>query len=486
MIATVATQALQGIRPFIEQQMKLWNVPGLAVAVIKDQEVLLAEGYGYRDVEAGLEVTRETLFAIGSTTKAFTAMAAGMLVDEGKLELDTPVQRYLPQFKMADAIASERATLRDLLCHRTGLPRHDVLWYNAPLTREALIERLPYLEMNKDFRAGWQYQNIMYMVAGVVIGQQLGTSWEDAVQEKIFNPLQMYASNFSVETSRKQSNVAWPYKDQGDQPQRIPFRNIDLIGPAGSINSNIEDMAKWVMLHLGKGAYQGKRIVSEKILAEMHKPHMPTESWITPETPMSCYGLGWGIEPYRGHQMIYHDGGIDGFTAEVSFAPDDQIGVVILVNKNGSPLPKILRHNLFDRLFGLDEIDWSSRMRGPVNTQDQGESQADDVDKVQEETDATVSTSPSTNSLHNYIGTYEHPGYGELVVTLSDENLQVVYNALQLPLIHQKDHAFLMDYKPFEYKTPATFQVDVNNQIDSVSIKMLLEPGTSEIVFLKK
>ncbi|WP_018759258.1 serine hydrolase [Paenibacillus terrigena] len=487
MIMTEMNQALQGIRPFIEQQMKLWNVPGLAVAVIKDQEIIMTEGFGYRDVEAGLEVKPETLFAIGSTTKAFTAVAAGILVDEGKIDLDVPVKQYLPHFKMYDSLATERVTLRDMLCHRTGLPRHELMHYNSSFTREEVIERLQYLEPNQDFRSGWQYQNIMYMIVGYVVGQRLGTTWEQAVQDKILNPLQMNVSNFSVEYSQKQPNYALPYMDQGDMLQRIPFRNIDLMGPAGSINSNLMDMAKWVMLLLNKGVHQGQQIISESSLAEVFKPHMPTDSWITKETPMSCYSLGWSIEPYRGHQVLHHGGGIDGFTAEVAFSPDENMGIVIFANKNGSPLPLILRHNLFDRLLGLDEIDWSGRIRG-TGKENETENQ-DETHQPEEEAKEQISANEPenlTHQLHEYIGTYEHPGYGELVIEMIENNLQVTFNSIQLTLNRVKNHAFELEYKSFQLKTPATFHSDVNDQIVRVAIKMQLEPGTKDIEFVKK
>ncbi|WP_152396929.1 serine hydrolase [Paenibacillus guangzhouensis] len=485
MIMTKSNQALQGIRPFIEEQMKIWNVPGLAVAVIRDQEIIMAEGFGYRDVEAGLEVTPETLFAIGSTTKAFTATTAGILVDEGKIDLDMPVKSYLPHFKMYDSLATERVTLRDMLCHRTGLPRHDLMWYNSSLSREDIIERIQYLEPNQDFRSSWQYQNIMYMVAGFIVGQQLGTSWEQVVKDKIFAPLQMNASNLSVDVSQKQSNYALPYMDQGDKLQRIPFRNIDLISPAGSINSNLLDMAKWVMLLLNKGVHQGQRIISEKILAEVFKPHMPTDSWITQETPMCCYSLGWCIEPYRGYQMIHHNGGIDGFTAEVAFSPDENLGVVIFANKNGSSLPRIVRHNLFDRLFGLDEIDWSGRIRGTgKETENQDKTLQPEESKDQEITKEPEI--PPTHQLAAYTGTYEHPGYGELVIDTTESNLQVTFNSIQLPLHRINNHAFELEYTPFQVKTPATFHIDASNNIDRVTVKMLFEPGTKDIEFVKK
>jgi len=495
MIMTETNQALQGIRPFIEEQMKIWNVPGLAVAVVKDQEIIIAEGFGYRDVEARLEVTPETLFAIGSSTKAFAATTAGILADEGKLDIDTPVKHYLPNFKMVDSFTTERVTLRDMLSHRTGLPRHDLIWFNSSLSRKEIIERIQYLEPNRDFRTTWQYQNIMYMVAGYIVGQQLGTSWEQVVKDKIFAPLQMHASNFSVDDSQLQSDYALPYMDEGDQVKRIPFRNLDLVGPAGSINSNLLDMAKWVMLQLNKGVYQGQQVISEGALMETHRPHIPCELsyWGMKELTMACYGLGWWIEPYRGHPMIHHGGNIDGFTAEVAFLPDEKVGVVILANKNITQLPMLLSFNLFDRLLGLDELDWTARVRGTTDsTEKQVDSQEETEETRQASTEAEVLVetiepeTPPTHQLHEYAGTYSHPGYGDLVVEFIDDRLHATYNSIQLLLARLNHHAFELEYTPFQVKLPATFHTDIDDRIDRIAVKMLFEPGTKDIEFVKK
>lgn len=237
-------ESLLGLNRYIEEQMKAWKVPGLSIAVVKDGEVIMMEGYGHRDIDQRLPVTPNTLFAIGSTTKAFTALAAGILADEGTLDLDTPVKEYLPQFKMYDSFASERMSVRDMLCHRSGLPRHELMWYNSPLNREEIIERLQYLEPNVDFRTKWQYQNMMYMVAGYIIGHVCDSSWEEVVQNRIFTPLGMTSSQFSVETTQLQDDYALPYVVPEDKHKSVPFRNIDAMGPAGSINSNVKDMAQ--------------------------------------------------------------------------------------------------------------------------------------------------------------------------------------------------------------------------------------------------
>src|SRR4030043_709070 len=232
-----------------------WKVPGLAVSIVKDGKIIFAEGFGYRDVEQKLKVTPHTVFAIGSCTKAFTATAMGMLVDEGKVGWDKPVRDYLPAFNLQDVVASERMTPRDLLCHRSGLPRHDAMWYGSALSREEIFSRLQYLEPSKDFRTVWQYQNLMFMTAGYLVGEMAGMRWEAFIQKRIFEPLEMKESNFSVNDSQKAPDFALPYQEKNAKVEPVPFRNLDAIGPAGSINSNVLAMANWIRMNLNKGKF---------------------------------------------------------------------------------------------------------------------------------------------------------------------------------------------------------------------------------------
>lgn len=477
---------LEDFNTYMEQQMNIWKVPGAAVAIIKDQEIIMADGYGYRNTEAGLKATPDTLFAIGSCTKAFTALAAGQLVDEGKLDLDAPVKTYMPHFKMYDAFATERITMRDMLCHRSGLPRHDVIWYNSELTREEIIERLAYLEPNQDFRTKWQYQNIMYMVAGYLVGKLAGSSWEERVQERIFAPLHMTSSCFSIEDMQLRADYALPYMEKDGKVQQTAFRNIDVIGPSGSINSNIIDMANWVMLHLNRGMFDGKQIVTEGRLDDMHTPHIPCKPslWGKRELPMNSYGLGWWIEPYRGHQLIHHSGDIDGFTSMVSFLPHDNIGIVILTNKFATQLPKVVTYNIVDRLLGLDEIDWSRQVQEDMKKwkeqiKKQYEMQVDDNTP----SNSNIESVPS-HLLIEYTGTYKHPGYGKLNVELEDGRLQFIYNSLTLPITHIKEDVFEILYE-LPVKLKATFHADLKGNICHISLALNMESGAKEVEFAK-
>lgn len=493
MNTTYLHSLLNGLDDFVEEQLQRWKGVGVAVAVIHKDEVIMQKGYGYRDLESQLEVTPHTLFAIGSSTKAFTASTAALLVDQDILEWDTPVRTYLKDFKMLDPVATERLTIRDMLCHRSGLPRHDMAWYNSSRSREELVNALQYLEPNEDFRNKWQYQNLMYMAAGYLVGQLKGTSWENVVQESLFNPLGMNSSVFSVDEMQNQPDFAFPYMDQNGENTRIPFRKIDAVGPAGSINSNLVDMIAWVQFQLNQGQQGGNQLISKEQLAVTHSPQMACDSpFHSKELPVSTYGLGWMIDSYRGNAMIHHGGAIDGFASQVAFLPEEQIGVVVLCNTNGSILPYTISFNVIDRLLELKPVDWSGRL-AKLMTGDSTDSEAA-TDTI--ETPTTPETSveekpveaqvhPHDRPIHAYAGSYNHPGYGEIVIQQTNDGLQATLNAIEMPMEYTGKDTFSVKLVLFGLKITFTFKTDEEDTISSLSIPLLLEPGTNPIEFIK-
>src|SRR5437868_3372735 len=240
---------------FIPAQMQHWKVPGLAIAVVQNGQVIYSRGFGLRDVKGNLPVTTKTIFAIGSISKSFTSLSMGILNDEGKLDWDKPLRQYLPEFQMYDPVASERMTPRDLISHRVGMAGHDLVWYSSDFSREDLVRRLRFLQSDQDFRSGFKYNNLLVTTAGYLVEKASGQSWEDFVRHRIFEPLQVNSSNFSVLESQKSSDFAHPYskgEDRGEVSE-IPFHVMSAIGPAGSINSNVEDMARYAIFQLGSG-----------------------------------------------------------------------------------------------------------------------------------------------------------------------------------------------------------------------------------------
>jgi CubicO group peptidase (beta-lactamase class C family) len=470
---------LKGFDKFILKTMEEWKVPGLAISIVKDGKVIFSEGFGFRDVKQGLKVTPRTLFAIGSCTKAFTAAAMGILVDEGKLDWDKPVREFLPAFKLKDSFATERMTPRDLVCHRSGLPRHDLMWYNASASREELLERLQHLEPSKDFRTIFQYQNLMFMTAGYMVGRIAGTGWEEFVRSRILMPLGMIDSNFSVSDSQKSSDFALPYKEKEDKVIEVPFRNIDTIGPAGSINSNVTDMANWLYLNLNKGKFGEAQVISDASLREIHSPQMiSSKSFDYDELFYSTYGMGWGITVYRGQLLLSHGGGIDGFTALVSLLPRKNIGIVILTNLDGTPFPRIVAFNAYDRLLGLDQIDWNKRTRGEVN---KAKEEAKKAEKEKDK-DRKLDTKPS-HPLEDYAGDYENPGYGTISIKKQDNSLNSEFNSIPFSLTHYHYDQFELYSEPLETKQKVSFFTDLKGNITSLAVQM--EPEVKEVVFTR-
>lgn len=479
-----AAAALQGFDAFVKSALKDWKVPGCSVAVVSGGRVVLAEGYGLRDVTKNLPVTRNTLFAIGSSTKAFTVMALGLLADEGKLSWDTPVKRYLPTFKLKDPTATDHMTPRDLVTHRSGLPRHDLVWYNAPLSRKELFDRLQYLEPNADFRAKWQYQNLMFLTAGYLAGEVAGVSWEDLVRARIFGPLGMTSSNFSVDDSKKTPDFSLPYDEKDKATIEIPFRNITTVGPAGSINSSAVDMAQWVLLHLNGGVAGDKRLVSESTIAEMHQPQMVMPERVQdPEIALTSYAMGWMVESYRGKVRIHHGGNIDGFSALVTFLPKEGVGVVVLSNHNGSPLPEVVARTAIDRLLGLSPIDWNARILARAAAAEK----AGDKAKGKMDLDRKKGTKPA-HPQEEYVGDYEHPAYGTLAISKdAGGNLKAIIHAIPLRLEHWHYETFQghgEDPALSELKLFFLFETNTKGDVDRVLVP--LEPQAPEIVFTKK
>ncbi len=486
-------KALQGFDEWVESVMKEWKVPGLGVAIIHDNQLLMARGYGYRDLEGKLKADGDTLFAIGSNSKSFTATVLAMLEDEGKLDWEQPVREVLRDFELHDPVATAQMTAVDLLSHRSGLPRHDLLWYGSPLDRRELLARLRYLEPTEPFRAKFQYQNLMFMTAGILAEEITNKTWEQLVKERVFEPLGMERSNFSVDEMQRDPNFSYPHFHADESEiARIPFRNIDAVGPAGSINSTPREMARYVLFHLNRGAAgpgeDAARLLSETNAARMQSPQMVIQGALAARVPGEtergdpAYGLGLMVSTYRGHKHVAHGGGIDGFISAMDWLPDDGIGVVVLSNTNGSGVvPQLVTSNVFDRLLGLDEVDWAGRVR---KQQEQAQKAAAAIEKQTLE-DRHQGTQPS-HALDDFTGTYQHPGYGKATVSLVDGQLRLAIGFIDAPLEHhhydvfvvpESDEPVVADFSG----TKVQFLYTKDGRVDRLTIP--LEAALSDIIF---
>lgn len=341
-------ERLAWIASEFEAAMHDHHAPGAALAVIKDGEVVLMRGFGVADTDSGRDVTADTRFAVGSTTKAFTATLIGMLADDGLMSFDEKARTHLPMFRLADPTADEQVTIRDLLCHRAGFAVMNGIWYGVPdITREEVLSTMLRAELLHPFRSQWNYSNESFLAAGMAAANAAGSDWDTLIENRIFDPLGMADSNTTYAAAQADPLMAKGYQWDADRGvlEHQPMRSIDAAAPAGSINSSVRDMSRWVIFQLGRGEIEGDRLLSEEMHAETWKK-------ASEMTPTIGYGLGWMIREWQGRRVIEHAGGIDGFTAEVAMLPDEGIGMVMLTNQFASPLQDLSRELAFRGMTG--------------------------------------------------------------------------------------------------------------------------------------
>lgn len=472
-----ARARLAGLDAWMEKALAEWKTPGLALAVVNADGLVLARGFGLRDRERALPVGENTLFAIGSSTKAFTAAVLGDLVEEGLVEWDRPVRSYLPDFELQEEHATMNLTVRDMLAHRSGLPRHDLAWYGAADSREELFRRLRHLDFSAGFRERFQYQNLMYMTAGLLAGRVAGSSWEELLEQRFLRPLGMQRSVLSIAAMSAVEDRALAYQEEEGELTLVPYRVIDAMGPAGSINSSAADMARWLGFLLGRGELEGTRILEESTFDELLAPVtvMPRSPLQLEHEGQGTYALGWMVQDYRGRERLHHGGGIDGFTALVSFLPRDRVAVVALANRGGSSLPTLATYWVLDRMLELEPIDWSALLRPVVEA---AEKQA--RDQQQESSgDRREGTSPA-HPLADYAGEYEHEGYGRIDVRREGDGLRFSYHSFDEALEHWHFDTFRIS-KGAAKGTLLHFRTDRTGAV--AELEAALEPSVPPIVF---
>lgn len=478
-----AASVLEGFDAFVNDAIQAWEVPGVAIAIVKDGKVVYAKGFGTKELGKAAPVTEKTLFAIGSQTKAFTTFTMATLVDEGKLAWDRPVREYLPFFELKDPAISQAITVRDLVTHRSGLPRHDALWYNATdVSRAEMVRRLRDLEFSAGHRERFQYNNLMFLTAGYLIEQVTGKSWEEAVRERVLAPIGMTSSNFSVADSQKAADFSFPHGERNDKLQVIPFRNITNVGPAGSINSNVDELAKWMLVHLGGGKVDGKEILSKATLDELHRPVMATGTLPDrPEMGPASYALGWFVDAYRGHLRNNHGGAIDGFGCLVTLFPNDGLGIAVLENHDYSGLAGVLTQHAADRMLGLPPIDWNQDGLTKLKAAKEQRKQAQEKKGTYRKT----GTKPS-HPIGEYAGDYAHPGYGEIAIRESKGELSMRYNGITTPLEawHYDVFKGKRGEDPAWENIPVSFRSD--NDGDLFALDIGIEPAVGPQTFRKK
>jgi CubicO group peptidase (beta-lactamase class C family) len=462
----------------LNETLKTWKAPGIAAAIVQDDKVVYLKGVGLRECGGHDAVTVDTLFAIGSCTKAFAATALAILVDEGKADWDDPVRKHLPSFRLADPLADHDVRLRDLLCHRIGLARHDLLWYRAPWSVEESVRRMAFLERSSSFRSKYEYNNLAYLAAGLAISSAAKKPWDAFVRERLLVPLKMNDVVFTSGAAQKARDHASPHghATNGNIVVLPWYRDDTQIRASGSIKAGVRDMSQWLRFQLSRDKFRGKDgkpLVSADALEETHTPHVVvplTAADRAAGANLSSYGLGWHLADYRGHALHEHGGAVDGFRARIVLVPRKKLGLVLLTNLEDTEIVNVAGNNLLDHLLGLEKRDWNAFF-----TQERQKAQAARKERLRTRPQRVPGTKPSLE-LDAYAGTYTEPAYGTIKMSVEDESLVLKWSSFSLPLKHFHYDTFVTP--PKDGRLPASlaeeFAVFEMNEDAEVSILRFL------------
>jgi len=365
LVAQTSPSEIRSLERYIEEARKNWEVPGIAVAIVKDGEVILSQGYGVKQINTSEPIDDKTLFAIASNSKAFTATALAMLVDEGKVGWNDPVRKHLPYFELYDPYISSEIRVVDILCHRSGLGTYsgDLLWYGTEYSSEEIIHRVKFLPLAGSFRKDFGYSNLMFITAGLIIEKTSGITWNEFINSRILKPLAMQQTLTSPTQLTEQSNVATPHAYKKGEHKPYPWRPWDACAAAAGIISNVRDMSKWIKLQLMDGRWKDDRLVSQAGLNMLRTLHhsLPVSSGskdLHPSTHFRGYGLGWALSDYQGRKIVNHGGAYDGMFSRVTLVPEENLGIVILTNSTTS-LQTALTYRILDLFLAGNSQDWS-------------------------------------------------------------------------------------------------------------------------------
>ena len=471
-------EKLREIDIYAEKARADWNVPGMAIAIIKDDKVVFAKGYGTRELGKTDKVDENTLFAIASNSKAFTTASLAILADEGKLGWDDKVIKHLPEFELADAYVTREMTIRDLVSHRSGFDTFsgDLLWYETTYKDDEILKRLRYLKPKTSFRSSYGYQNLMFIAAGKVIERVSGKPWSQFVSERILTPIGMLRTTTTIRDLNSKGNYSMPHNESGGTLRVLHLGNVDSAAAVGGLNSSVADVAKWLRLQLGRGKYEGKQIFSEKQSWEMWQqntaiPISQAGAKFIPTRHFSGYGLGWFLWDYQGRKVVSHGGGLDGMISETAMMPEENLGLVVLTNSE-TPVNVIMQNKIFDAFLNAPKRDWSAEYLSRAKNGKTAETE----ERAKLEAARVANTKPSL-VIKDYAGTYSGSLYGD--VTVAEENGKLVLRMLPSPnfvgdLEHWHYDTFRIKWRPtVAYNFPpgfVTFTIDKNGKADEIKI----------------
>lgn len=485
--AFAQTATPPGLDQYVRDVMERFEVPGLSLAIVKDDHVVVAKGYGVRTLGTSIPVDEHTLFGIASNTKAFTATALALLVEEGKLEWDAPVIRYLPWFRLSDPYVTHEMTVRDLLVHRSGLGlgAGDLLWW-PPSTydRREIAHRLQFLPLATSFRSAYAYDNVLYLIAGEVIREVSGLTWEDFVRNRILGTVGMTTSNVSHSAAEGRGNIATPHaRIEGTVRPVKPFAS-DNTNPAGGINSNAVDMAKWMMVQLDSGRIgEEERLFSARSTRELWSPVTPIP--IGTGAPQlhaavpnfSFYGLGFFLRDYRGHKVVTHTGGLPGYVSRVWMVPDMKLGIAVLTNQESGAAFDAITLHIVDHYMGAADTDW---LNAYAAVMDMVQARMEQVD-TQTEAERNPDVGPSL-PLERYAGIYTDAWYGDISITREGSGLVMRFShtpSLVGTMEHWQYDTFVVRWRDRELRADAfvTFALGPDGSIEQATMRAV-SPST--------
>ena len=470
----------QDLDTFAARVLKEFEVPGLAVAIVKDGKVVLAKGYGVRKLGEAAPVDENTLFGIASNTKAFTAAALAMLVDEGKISWDDPVTKHLTSFQLYDPYVTREMTIRDLLTHRSGLGlgAGDLLWWPpTDYSREEIIRRFRYVRPATSFRSRYAYDNVLYMIAGQIVAAVSGKSWDDFIKDRIFTPLGMTTSNTTVAALLNSRDSATPHAKVEGRLKTIAPQPLENVGPAGSINSSVAEMSRWLIAQLNRGQIgEGRRLFSERQSREMWSAQTITPLGDPPphlaalKANFSAYGLGWGLTEYRGFKSVSHTGGLMGYVSRVTLVPDLNLGVVVLTNQQSGGAFQSLTYRILDHYINAPATDWVAAFK---KSEEMGLARAAEVEKRLTST-RDAGSKPSL-PVAKYAGRYTDAWYGDITIGLEADKLVIRFSHTPLlvgDLEHWQQDTFVARWRDRSLDADAfvTFALKPDGRIDQMKM----------------
>lgn len=404
---------------YVQKALEGWHIPGVAVCVIKDGKVDVMKGYGVSEVNTNKKVDENTLFGIGSNTKAFTATAIALLDAGKKLSLDDKVQKWLPDFKLYDPWVTKEATVRDLLCHRLGFEtfQGDFMYFDSDLSKEEVRQKFGMVKPMYGFRSRWGYTNAAFLTAGEVIPKATGKSWNDFLKERIFTPLGMSRTITTTSEMNAATNICAAHTVVNGIVKKIPYGRLDNMAPAGSIFSSAMDLSKWVTMQLNGGKLNDKEVIPASAIAQTRTPQsiLGNGGHSYNKAHFALYGLGWFIEEYSGRKIVSHTGGVNGFVTSVCLVPEEKLGIVVLTNTDANGFYEAVRYEIMDAYLGLPYRGYSN-----VFLQRQQASGKADAEWLQKKRDTVAMKLKTDVPLSALAGTYRHPVYGTMNITMKD------------------------------------------------------------------